>query len=179
MIGEGEIRLVEAIVSYFVNDATLALYTEYSDPDNLSISATVPKAVQKRPFLGVHVKDTVPFAAAHTGWRRSRVQICSYSSDRLVCLRIMDYVERLSFGYDDPAEINRKKLSFSNDCIRNPSTNYIRRMGVEFNEYYNCFESSIMIEVIWIDLPCDENECPTLPDFTPDLGDIDCSESNC
>jgi len=178
MIGQGEYRLVEAIVEELTSHTRIRELTGHTDQDP-RIAEEYPNVQAKTPFIGVRVHRTSPMNsnAPMTGLRRSQVKICAYSKEQLDSIHIIDYVEALALGTHSSLEANRRYWDISNDYIQNPMTTYIQRhtlMPVE--DYRDTWENSIMIEIIWIDKTCTPPPCGTcLPNVNVD-DSFDCSE---
>jgi hypothetical protein len=179
LLGQGEFRLVEAIVDRLRQEDTLVNLTNHLGDNRFHIAAAFPESQSALPFLSVRVLETAPqhSGAPHTGWRRSSVELCAFSTDELASVYIIDYVERMVMGDLSTSEPNRRYLNFSNAHINNAMTTYITRRGVMLTDLQDVWESSIKIELIWIDKPCEDACDHCLPDTSCD-DDFDCS-SNC
>lgn len=180
----GEYRLIEAIVTKFQEILDLVNLTQ----DQLSadygkefkIGAISPNIKGRTPYLGVGIDRTTPMntQSQHTGWLRSVVKICAFSRDELVSTLIGDAIINEVIHKVHDMSPNRAYLNFSNDHITNSSTVFIRRSGIEFNDGQDYYESTIHLEVIWLDRPCEGDSCCPSVDLTcPDQVDCsDCSE---
>lgn len=184
MSAYGEYRLVEAIVEKLqaavdISDLTRdQASTEYAK--NFKIGASHPNVKGRTPFLSVSIDRTVPqnLRAQHSGWLKSTVKLCSFSRDELVCTLIGDAIINEVIHKVHNMTANRAYLNFSNDHITNSSTVFLRRDGIEFNDNQDYYESSIYLEVIWLDQPCEgDSRCPSVDLACPDQVDCsDCSE---
>jgi hypothetical protein len=179
-----EYRLIEAIVQKLESIDNLVdltkhgLSVEYTK--EFKIGASSPNVKARTPFLGVSVVRTDPqnMAAPHTGWMRSRIKLCAFSRDELVATLILDAVFDQVVSQTHGMSPNRGFLNFTNDHITNSGTVFIRREGVEFNDGQDYYESSLHLEVIWLDRPCEgDSRCPSVDLTCPDQVDCsDCSE---
>jgi hypothetical protein len=179
-----EYRLVEAIVEKLKSIDDLVdltrdgLSVEYTK--EFKIGASTPNVKARTPFLGVSIVRTDPHnvSAPHTGWLRSRVKLCAFSRDDLVATLITDAVLGQVIYEMHGMSQNRAYLNFSNDHITNSATVFIRRDELEFNDGQDYYESTIHLEVIWLDRPCEGDSCCPSVDLTcPDQVDCsDCSE---
>lgn len=179
LLGQGEFRLVEAVVERLRQEPQLSSLTSHGVGGKMHIAGAYPQAQADLPFLSVRVLTTNPYntSAPHTGWRRSDLELCAFSTDELASVGIMDYVERMVIGDLSTSEPNRRFLDFSNAHIRNVMTTYQSRKGVKLTDLPDVWESSMMIEMIWIDKPCEDSCSHCLPNTACD-DDFDCS-SNC
>lgn len=184
MSAHGEYRLVEAIVSKFQSIPNLIdltrdqLSVEYGK--EYKIGAISPNVKGRTPYIGISVERTTPMSsmAQHTGWLRSNIKICAFSRDELVSTLMADAIINEVIHKTHDMSANRAYLNFSNDHITNSSTTFLRRLGVEFNDGQDYYESTLHLEVIWLDQPCEGDSCCPSVDLTcPDQVDCsDCSE---
>jgi hypothetical protein len=180
----GEYRLVEAIVSKLQTLVSVAdmtgdqLSAEYAK--QFKIGASLPNVKGRTPYLAVNVDSTIPLnqQARHTGWMKSVVELCAFSRDELVCTLIGDAIINEVVHELHGMSSNRAYLNFTNDHITNSGTTFIRRNGIEFNDGQDYYESSLYLEVIWLDRPCEgDSRCPSVDLTCPDQVDCsDCSE---
>ena len=180
----GEYRLVEAIVNKLQSIDNLVdltkhgLSLEYTK--EFKIGAANPNVKARTPFLGVSIVRTDPLnmSAPHTGWLRSRVKLCAFSRDELVSTLILDAVMDQVITQTHDMSANRGYLNFTNNHITNSGTIFIRRDELEFNDGQDYYESTIHLEVIWLDQPCSGDICcPSVDLACPDQVDCsDCSE---
>ena len=184
MSAYGEYRLIEAIVTKLKSLIDLIsltkdeLSTEYAK--GFKIGASLPNVKARMPYLAISVPRTQPLngSARHTGWMRSTVKFCAFSRDELVCTLIGDAIINEVVHKIHDMSPNRAYLNFSNEHITNSGTTLIRREGIEFEDGQDYYESSIYVEVIWLDQPCEGDSCCPSVDLTcPDQVDCsDCSE---
>lgn len=184
MSAYSEYRLIEAIVAKF--QATIDISNITNDQVSVEygkefrIGANAPNVKGRTPYLSVAVTRTSPLnsMSPHTGWMKSMVKLCAFSRDELVCTLIGDtIINEVVHKVHDMSQ-NRAYLDFSNDHVTNLSTTLFRRDGIEFEDGQDYYESSIYLEVIWLDRPCEGDSCCPPVDLTcPDQVDCsDCSE---
>jgi len=177
-------RLQEAIVDKLSSDSELVNLTNDGLPDSvgtlhhIGVLLNEPALKDRLPFLGVVVLNSEPliFNGGRLNLERTDVGFLVFSRDECLGTQIADRVQSLLTGIGS-GDCNRGFYSFSNDYIRNLSTEYTSRMRREFDKVLDVYEEIIEAVLVWSPIPC-SNEihypyCDTCYGLYPEVTDCE------
>ena len=154
----GKLELVKQVIDTLRTDTgagSLVSLTTHTGiaPNGIRIARDSPPVKRRVPFLGVRVETTLPLIGVDaTMVKKSRIAFRCYSTNEILAEQIADRVEELldvRTGLD--SAIGYYNFSGSDISVR--MSRWANRVGADFDEETDVWNSVVGADVIWVTQP--------------------------